>query len=331
MSLSNRWKKLLFIAFVFLFPLEVWSNVPSKAVEIQIEESVSVSGKNIVLGDVATIYSKNIHVFQALSNLVITSFSGEEAERTIPVAYLRSRIQEVLPKGVEFAVRAPAKIKFRKEILGVTGEMLAQEILRKATDEGKIPSWAEVKIESLSALDSLKFARIQDLQIAPAAEMPRWRGEQSFKVTRADSKELVWLKFNIRWFGKALVAKRAVSPWSAIRAEDFEWQRIELTQVRDEPVNTPEEFASLLGKAKAKRLVAEGAPLTRATLERIPDAKMGQALKVVFISESGIRVAADGAILNPLSVGEEGRAKLRNSKKIVTGRLVSEGVMEVSL
>lgn len=331
MSLSNRWKKFLFIAFVFLFPLEVWCNVPSKAVEIQIDESVSVSGKNIVLGDVATIYSKNIHIFKSLSDLVITTFAAEESERTIPSAYLRSRIQEVLPKGVDFAVRAPAKIVFRKEILGVTGEMLAQEILRKATDEGKIPSWAEVKIESLSALDSLKFARIQDLQIAPAAEMPRWRGELNFKITKADSKDLIWVRVNIRWFGKVLVAKRAVSPWSAIRSEDFEWQRIELTQVRDEPVNSKEEFDSLLGKAKTKRLVAEGAPLTRSTLEKIPDARIGQALKVIFVSESGIRVSADGAILNPLSVGEEGRAKLRNSKKIVTGKLVSEGVMEVSL
>lgn len=331
MSLSNRWKKFLFIAFVFLFPLEVWCNVPTKEVEIHLTDSLEVNGKSIVLGDVATIYSKNIHIFKALSDLTISTFANGESEKMIPAAYLESRIREILPKGTDFVLRAPQKISFRKEVVGINQEQFAQEILRKATEEGKIPSWVEAKIEITSNIDSLKLAKINELKIDPAAEMPRWRGDMNFKVSKASSSDLLWVKAKIRWFGNVWVAKKQISPWSQIQAADFEQRKIEITMVRDDLISDSTEFEKVVTRAKTKRLIAEGAPLSVSALERIPDVKIGQPVRVVFVSESGIRVSAEGATLNSLSVGEEGRAKLRSSRKVVTGTLVSDGVMEVSL
>jgi flagella basal body P-ring formation protein FlgA len=66
-------------------------------------------------------------------------------------------------------------------------------------------------------------------------------------------------------------------------------------------------------------------------VERRPDANPGQPLKVVFISESGIRVTADGALIGAGMIGTDAKAKLKTSRKIVSGRLVSGGTMEVSL
>jgi flagella basal body P-ring formation protein FlgA len=331
MLLSNRSKKLLFIAFVFLFPLEVWCNVPATDIEIRLEENIPVMGKNIILGDVATIYAKNIHHFKILSDLVVSGMANEEKTKSIPMAYLKSRILEALPKGTEFRLHGPAKLSFRKETLGVSGEEFAQEILRRGKEEGKIPLWVEAEAEPTSNFDALKLAKIQEIKWDPSAEMPRWKGDMVFKVSLPGSSEVVWSKVKIKWFGKTWVAKKQINPWQPIKAEDFEYSRIDLTALREEVLQSEEEFLALVGKSKTKRLVQEGSPLFRAALEKIPDVKMGEALKVVFVSESGIRVSADGATVNPLSVGEEGRAKLRSSKKIVTGRLVSEGIMEVSL
>ncbi len=331
MSLSNRWKKFLFIAFVFLFPLEVWCGVPTKEVEIHLADSLEVNGKNIVLGDIATIYSKNIHIFKALSDLTVSTFANGETEKTVPSAYLESRIREILPKGTDFVLRAPQKISFRKESMGITQEQFAQEILNRALDEGKIPSWVEAKIEMSSSMDSLKLTKLNEVKIEPAAEMPRWRGEMNFRVSKLNSSELIWVKAKIRWFGNVWVAKKQISPWSTIKSSDFEQRKIEITSYRDDLISDQSEFEKLTSRAKTKRLIAEGSPLGASSLERIPDVKVGQPVRVVFVSESGIRVSAEGATLNPLSVGEEGRAKLRSSKKVVTGTLVSDGVLEVSL
>jgi flagella basal body P-ring formation protein FlgA len=331
MLLSNRAKKLLFVAFVFLFPLEVWCSVPSKDIEIRLEESIPVIGKSIVLGDVATIYSKNIHHFKILSDLVISGFGSEEDVKNIPMAYLKSRIQEALPQGVDFRIYGPSKLSFRKEILGISGEQFAKEILTRGKEEGKIPNWVEAEVEAISRFDALRLAKIQEIKWDPSAEMPRWKGDMVFKISLPGSSEVVWSKVKIKWFGKAWVAKKQINPWQPIKAEDFEYSRVDLTALREEVLQSEEEFRALVGKSKTKRLVQEGSPLFRAALEKIPDVKMGEPLKVVFVSESGIRVSADGATINPLSVGEEGRAKLRSSKKVVTGRLVSEGIMEVSL
>jgi flagella basal body P-ring formation protein FlgA len=71
--------------------------------------------------------------------------------------------------------------------------------------------------------------------------------------------------------------------------------------------------------------------LVAAALEKAPDAKPGQSLRVVFVSESGVRVSTEGALIGAGSIGNDVRVKLRTSRKVVTGKLVAGDLMEVSL
>jgi flagella basal body P-ring formation protein FlgA len=328
MKLGQSTRKVLFVLFCFFTPLEVWAGLPTKAVEVRLSPEVVVSGENVVLGDVATIYAKNMRDFRALSDLNLSKV-GETGELKLPQGYLEARIREALPAGTDFRLHAPGVVTFRLNRLGLSTAEFAEEVARRGRAEGKIPEWAEVEVEPVNGFDQLKLWRLSEARIDPAAEMARWKGELAFKISRGS--ELTWVKVRVRWFAKAWTAKRNIGLLSSLSPADFTATRVELTNSREDPLLAEEDLAAAVGSARARRSLAAGTPLSLAALERAPDARPGQALRVVFISESGVRVSAEGALVGAGSIGSEARAKLRSSRKVVTGKLVAGNLMEVSL
>lgn len=331
MLLNDLGRRILFVLSVFLMPVEVWATVPSADVEVRLEREVTVGADTVVLGDVATIYAKSIHDFQALSSLMISKIPGDQGELRLPQGYLENRIREALPPGTNFKLRSPELVVFRVERIGVTAEQFAQEVLKRGRHDGKIPEWAEVEVETVGGFDALQLHKLADIRFAPAAEMNRWKGEMAFKVSQKDKSDVNWVKVKLRWFARAWVAKRNIGILTNPQPEDFSAARVEVTASREDPVLASEDISSALRSARAKRTLTAGAPLSVGALEKAPDAKPGQPLKVVFVSESGIRVTTDGALLGAASIGNEVRAKLRASRKVITGKLVSSGLVEVSL
>ncbi len=326
---SELIRKIAFLLFVLLFPVEVWA-LPTKAVEVRLESTVNVASETVVLGDVATIYAKSMRDFQTLSQLTLSKIP-ESGELRLPQGYLEGRIREVLPAGTTFQLHAPSQVVFRLATLGISPEEFAAEILKRARSEGRIPEWAEAQIEPVGGFDQLKLWRGNQVRIDPAAEMPRWKGEMAFKVAPLGKSDLAWVKVKVRWFAEAWVAKRALGILSPLRPEDFESTRVEVTALREDPLLVKEDLNVYLRSARARRSIAAANPLTAQAIERAPDAKAGQPLRVVFVSESGIRVSAEGALIGAGIIGNEAKAKLRTSRKIITGKLVSENLMEVSL
>jgi flagella basal body P-ring formation protein FlgA len=322
-------RKLLFVLFSFLLPIEVWSGVPTKPVEVRLEQEVNVSGDTVVLGDVATIYAKSMRDFQALSELTLSKI-GESGELRLPQGYLENRIREVLPAGTEFRLHAPQQVTFRLNRIGTSTDEFVAEISRRGRAEGKIPEWAEVQVEPIGGFDQLKLWKLSESRIEPAAVTTRWKGETAFKISQA-GKDLIWVKVKIRWFADAWVAKRSIGILSNLQAADFVKARVEVTDSREDPILASEDIEAAIRQARARRSLAGGAALVAAAIEKSPDAKPGQNLKVVFVSESGVRVSTEGALLGAGSIGGEVRAKLRSSRKVVTGKLVAGDLMEVSL
>lgn len=307
--------------------------VPTKEVEVHLENEVKVAGEQVVLGDVATIYSRNLKNFKALSQLVISRIPEDKNEIRLPASYLEARVRAALPPGMDFALNSPKEIVFKLERLGVTNQDFSGEVLRLARVQGKIPESIEAEVVPLQNLEALKGASLSSLRIEPSAEMEKWKGDMAFKVFRKDSDlPPIWVKARVRWFRNAWLASRQLGYSEPLNASLFTEARVETTNLREEPLTaSAEELSTILKSAKMKRVLVANAPLLPSFLERKPDAQAGSSLRVVFISESGVRVSADGALLAPGLVGSDAKAKLRASRKIVTGKLVAPGVMEVSL
>ncbi|HEY8278237.1 MAG TPA: flagella basal body P-ring formation protein FlgA [Bdellovibrionota bacterium] len=337
MSLSNGFHRLILAIVLALFPSEVWaapSLIPTEEVEIQVESEVKVGGEQLILGDVATIYAKSMRDFKSLSGLVLSRIPDDKQEVRLPASYLHARIQALLPAGMKFALRAPREIVFKLQRLGLNNQDFASEISRQATMLGKIPNGVELEVLALSGIEQLKGYNLNIARIEPQAELERWRGELTFKVTRTDAPATppVWVRTKLRWFQKAWIASRQIGYSETLGPELFTEGRIETTNLREDPVRiSAEELPALLKSSKVKRMIMANGPLLPSTIERRPDASAGSLLRVVFVSESGVRVSADGSLVGPGLIGSDVKARLRASRKIVIGKMVSPGVVEVSL
>jgi flagella basal body P-ring formation protein FlgA len=224
---------------------------------------------------------------------------------------------------------------FRLERLGITAQDFSSEVERMARAGAKAPESAELEVMPLTGLDQLKGSTLAKVRIEPQAEMEKWKGDVTFKVTRAgaaDNTPPVWVRTRVRWFRKAWIAARPLSYSEQPSPALFTEGRIETTNLREEPVTgSAAELAALLKGSRLHRAIAAGSPLLPSALERRPDAPAGAQLRVEFVSESGVRVSADGLLVGPGTIGADVKARLRSSKKIVRGKLVSEGLVEVSL
>lgn len=332
---SSRAALITLIFLSALLPLAAFSAsvVPSKAVEVHLDGEVKVGGDQVVLGDVATIYAKSMQHFKALSGLVLSRIPDDKQEVRLPGTYLEARVRAALPPGTELALRAPKEIVFRLERIGLGAQELAGEISRLGRAAGKIPEGVETEVLALTGLEHLAGWKLASTRIEPQGELQRWKGEMSFKLTRADAPSTpVWVRTKVRWFQQAWVAKRNLPPGAPMDPSHFVLGRVETTALREEPVAaSEEELGPLLASSRLKRLLSAENTLVPSLLDRKPDAMPGSALRVVFISESGVRVSADGALLAPATIGGDVKARLRTSKKIVTGKLVSKGLVEVNL
>ncbi len=340
MLLNNRRIRMTVVICLLLLPLSASAqpasiSVSMKPVEIQVENEARVSGEQVVLGDVATIYAKNLGDFKTLSGLVISKFPDDKDQIKLPASYLEGRVRAALPSGMDFVLRAPAEIVLKRLRLGISSPDFANEIIRLARNLGKIPETAEAEVLPLAGMDQLKVLSLAKIRIEPSAELERWKGDMAFKILRSDGtgeSPPLWVRARVRWFQKAWIASRQFGFSESVTPAFLTEGRLETTNLREEPVfASREELEILLKSSRMKRALAAGAALMPSMIERRPDAFAGSLLRVVFISEGGVRVSADGSLVGPGSIGADVKAKLRSSRKIVTGKLVSQSVVEVSL
>lgn len=336
--LLNRARPISFLICLALMPLLAWgapNPPPLRAIEIQLDGEVNVGGEQVVLGDVATIYAKDLQNFKALSGLVLSRIPDDSKEVRLPASYLEARVRAALPPGADFELHSPAEIVFKLQKLGISAQELTAEVARMAHAGGKVPAGTELEVEALSGLDQLKTLSLASARIEPAAEMSEWKGEMQFKVTRTDTASNpppVWVRARVRHFREAWVATRSVAYSEVPTPALFAPGRVETTNLHEDPIGgTAEDLAATLKSARFRRALTANAALLPSQIERKPDANAGSSLRIVFVGESGVRVTADGALVGPGSIGGDVKARLNSSKKIVTGKLVSQGLVEVSL
>lgn len=305
-----------------------------RAIEIHFQKSISVNGSRVVLGDVATIYAKNLKHFEKVSSLVIGEIPEEQKQLSVPMEYVRMRVFEALAnEKITVKISAPELIVFNRMKIETGVERLAQMIRDLAGEQKKIPVGVEASPEVSTSAD-LQSLDLNKYRIESAADRDEWRGHMVFRlVPKEGAASAIWVNARIRWYMQAWVAKNSIAYFKDISADQFEMGKVEVTQMRELPIvaSNKEELDRLVRETRAKRSFRPSTPLMASMLDRKPDIKSGQKLKVVFVAEGGLRVATDGVIMADGIVGEAVKARLKTSKKVVAGRLTSPDSLEVSL
>lgn len=316
----------------FSLPLQALASIPSFQkgdVEIHFHDGAIVSGDTVVLGDVATIYARSIQDFEKLSGLILGSFPTDKTNLRIPARYVQSRVEEAVGSLHNVKINIPEFVEFKHANPQISAEEMAGRIYKLCLEQNKIPEGIEAKVE-VSSMPSGIAAN--DYKISAAGERGQWRGEQVFRIESANGQS-GWAKAMISWRAKAWVAKKEIKFQQDLNVEDFEQKTIDITHSLETPLLAADtnELTKYLTGSRSKRSLRATAFLTESMLDRRPDLTAGQALKVVFVADSGLRVMADGAALNDAIVGSIAKARLKKSKKIVSGRLVNGSLLEVNL
>lgn len=310
--------------FLFLIPVALFGQTLAHDIEINIPGETKIVNDSIKLGEVAQVYVKNIHQFRALSELEIAQFPSDQAELVVPGEYVKQRIMELLGPRADASFKIPAAIKFTRSYSAQNELALIEEIKRLGKESSKFPADVTVNIEIIKMPSVGK----DKIKITPAAEIAQWRGEVNFRTSYGE-----WVKAKINWFMEAWLAKRDLALFTDLKPSDFEKGSINVTALRSLPLaaSSTEQLAQTLAGARTKRMLRMKMALASEFIDKKPDTKMGESLKVVFVSSSGLRVEAEGQAVQESHIGLETKARLFKSKKIVTGMLVNPHLMEVSL
>lgn len=335
MLLSNiafRLRNIVIVLYAFLLPLDVWCSIPAgpqKDIEIHVHNGAIVSGQNVILGDVATIYSRSIQDFEKLSTLVLSNFPDDKESLRIPASYIELRIREVISANRLIKIELPEFVDFKRASPSLSPEEAAGKIYALALEQKKIPDGVELVVEFSAFPQNISA---EDYSIQSVGERQYWRGESTFKLVSKDNK-VAWIKAHMRWMANAWVAKREIKFLQDLRVSDFEQKKIDITSAVELPLlaKDSEELAQKIMLARTKRSLRTSIYLTASMLDKKPDLAAGQNLKVIFVSESGLRVEADGSAINDALVGSMAKARLKKSKKIISGKLVNSNLIEVSL
>jgi flagella basal body P-ring formation protein FlgA len=117
-----------------------------------------------------------------------------------------------------------------------------------------------------------------------------------------------------------------------LRAENFVKTHADITNMENVLLAASmEDLAKQLISTRAKRTIREHTVLTSAMVDKRPDGQIGQDLKIIFVADSGLRVATEGSLMDNASFGSSAKARLKKTKKVVVGTFVSANTMEVHL
>ncbi|NUM89358.1 MAG: hypothetical protein HUU37_09155, partial [Bdellovibrionales bacterium] len=222
-SSNLRWY-LLIALFAFFAPFLAISSVPVADVEVHFQRRAGVAGEKVVLGDVATIYARDLRVFEKLSALVVGQMPADKDEWRVPVDYVKTRVEEASGKNAR--VHGPEMLAFFRQRAHSVMEDLAAQAVKMGADLRKVPEGISAVAEVFSRAD-LNSLRLEEWRLVPAVERAEWRGDTSFRLEpRSGKADPVWLSVKFRWFADGWVARREFSYQKDVEAAGFRRERV---------------------------------------------------------------------------------------------------------
>jgi flagella basal body P-ring formation protein FlgA len=132
----------------------------------------------------------------------------------------------------------------------------------------------------------------------------------------------------------AFVAKRRLVPNEALTEDALSRQEVDLS------LSQNREFRGLIVRADQKdfhptrlqlrQTLLEGSPLLSSQVERIPDLKRGELVRVRLIS-GDIRLMTQATVIEPSYTDQPVRVLTTKNKRDLTGKLSEDGAVEVRL
>lgn len=310
---------------------------PTKDIEVAIDGNVQVDSEFVILGQAAKISALDDGILQRVSKINLLKFPNGVDKVEIPSEYIQSRIREVLGYDLTAEFRMPTSVTFIRENPRISQETLKEKILEQARLRKKIPSGVDLKIRTVFTDQLPVVPQGANVVLEPGSRLARWHGLVNFRVFFTKNGQRVghfhWVRADMRWYAKRWKAVREIGYHERLKAEDFRFTEVEIGPHTRQTlrITDTKKFSSFIRNARARRAIKVNSLLTQSMIEKKPDIKMGEEVDIVFRNSYGLKIRSTGKVMENSSIGSEVKAKLKGTRKVVSGKMVSKKTLEVQL
>lgn len=132
------------------------------------------------------------------------------------------------------------------------------------------------------------------------------------------------VRMRIRKFASVVVAQDRIRRSQVLEAARFTVQRMEVTNLVEQPVSSLDDLAGF----RAKRNLKKGTIVTSGTLEAIPDIERGHETLIVY-NDGLCRITAPGVAMQSGLSGDYIKVKNKATNKIVLARIIDDDAVAV--
>ena len=300
----------------------------SADIVIDLRSSSVVNGKNITVGDIATVKGGDIDLSLAIDKLVLARAPWPGNDRTMGLGEIRMMLYNrgVDLSGVRF--EGAREVTVNVESIVISGQELAnhaEKYLRNKLmrEEGDVVMELQLmpdnQVVPLGNGDiKLRFAR------ASTGRSKRHIYLSISIVVDGDVYKTVGLTFNIKRFGSIVVAKTTIKAGQVIRKGAVTIESVETTPLSGD---TFDDIDDIVGKV-AKRSLRSGQVITDEMLDDVAVMSKGDTV-VILIRSPGLSIRSKGICEEDGTYGDMVKVINADTKKVLYGHVLDSGTVEV--
>lgn len=306
--------KILFLVVIQILGLFAWARI-----EVQTLPVVEVSLRDrVTLADILDYSFQDQELEKSLQNIVLRTLGGDEGSRLVlNREEVLVKYREALAQDSWLAQKNPLLILSDKTVVTFSNEVISKEELRRSL------------LRSLKEKCADCSFRIEFTSV-PQPRSPNWSvnfekvlSRGPFLLQVKDGDQDLYISGKIISYKKVFVTKRLIPIGIPIQAEDLEEKIIDLTNLREDPLD----LKDIVGK-KVSSIIAHGQPVMASQLKREYSAQRGLPIRAVIENEH-ISISYQLQAEENGYVGDVIKVKNVETQKISLGKIIEKGVVKV--
>jgi len=225
-----------------------------------------------------------------------------------------------------FALHALAEEYTTAELIRQKVKVFADKTYQSTDDYGQ--SRVEVNVSRIDSRLRLSECGAQGENIIVSNNLNAKRsGRVSLRV-RCDTPSAwsIYVPIQVNRFQPIMVLSRPLSKGTIIREQDLSFEEFNVSQLNYDYAQTPDEAIGRI----AKRSLQIGKPIRRASLESQHMVRKGDAV-IIRATNGVIDVKVPGIALMNGREGEQIRVQNKKSQKVIEGRVIQPGMIQVMM
>lgn len=320
------YRRILYLMVAVFLLMPAGKNWASSLIYIKVLENIEIDDDNIILGKIAKIEGNDSVLIENLRQIIIANAPLPGKSRKLEGDLFKLRLKQNSVDLNRLDLRIPPKVIVTRRFIEVSREEIQALV-------------SNYLLEHMPAVGG--DVRIKEVQVAEALKLPTGRVTYKLNPPRnlkmlgkipisihfdvnGNYQKRVWATATVEVLAEVVVTKRPLGRHKPLTEDDFELQRMDLSNV---PANVITEPEAILGK-RTRRAIGAKTILRADLIEFPPLVKRGDLVMIIAESD-GFKITALGQVKKRGRLGERIPVINFDSKKILYARVVDANTVKV--